>query len=157
MKPTEKETGASAEEQIQARDVVHEFYELLPYPEVNAFNAETASDEDIADMKACIDEAQAKFEQVESMRIPTGTNFTKEELTDTEKYPYRKLQRIAKQNGLSAAQSRACLESDIAGLAKSLPAIGRYRGRLVERLALARKQVGGYSHPRMTLARQNRS
>lgn len=155
MKSTTEKSGASDEEQVQARDVVHEFYELLPFQEVNDFNAETASEEDIAEMKACIDEAQAKFEQVESMRIPLDKDFTAEELTDTERFPYRTLQRIAKQNGISAAQTRACLESSLTGIPKSLPAIGRYGGSLVKRLALARKNVGGYVHPRTTAARRS--
>ncbi len=150
-----KESGASAEEQKQARDVVHEFFQLLPYEEVNSFNAEKASEEELKEFKALIDEGQTLFEEIESMRIMTGSNFTAEELTDTEKYPFRLLQRIAKSNGISAGQSRAVLEAELTGIEKSLPAIGRYPN-VRQRLADARKNAGGYNHPRMTAARQNR-
>lgn len=152
MSPDEIESGASEEEQRQARDVVHEFFQLLPYEEVNSFNPENASEEEIEEFKAVIDEAQNKFEEVESMRIPTGTSFTEGELADSEAFPYRKLQRIAKSRGISAAQSRACLEAELTGVPKSVPAIARYP-KVVERLAMARNKVG-YRHPRQTAARQ---
>jgi hypothetical protein len=155
MSQENQESGASEEEQQQVRDVVHGFYELLPYNEVNEFDHTKASEEELAEFKSIIDEAQNVFEQVESMRIPTGKEFTAEELNDDEAFPYRKLQRIAKSRGISAAQNRAMLVADLTGVPKSVPAIARYP-RLVERLALARRNAGNYQHPRQAAARQNR-
>ena len=162
MPKKSEESGASEEEQVQARDVVHEFFQLLPVDEVDGFDHEKATEEELAEFKSIIDEAQGKYEQVESMRIETGSEFTAGELADSEAFPYRLLQRIAKTRGISAAQTRACLEADLTGVPKSIPALVRYMtpdrksNKLIVRLAMARKNAGGYDHPRQIAARQNR-
>ena len=152
-----QKTVVLEDDKTMIREKMHEFYELLPYPEVSAFDLSKVSPEALAAFKAVIDQAQEKAEEVEAMRLRVNYQFTRENLEKigSKENGYKTLQKIAMTNGVKATGSgKALIESLLkAGAHKSIEP--RYQVKEVfGRLAFARNQAA-YLHPRQIAAREN--
>ena len=94
-----------------------------------------------------IDRGQEIAEKVECLRLKINPVFTAEELQNGDKFPYKTLQAIAKDNGVPANQSKEKVIVALTGVHKSLRVRRETIGKLYGRLKWARR-VANYPHPR---------
>ena len=128
-------------------ETMHEFYQLLPYKEVEGFDAETASEGDLKDLVGRIDNAQDLYEQMEAMRLHLTSVHAEGELEDMS---FGQLQRLAKLNRVNHRQSKNVLVAEMAGTPRTIRP-WRQMEQLRERLRHARTKTN-HLHPRQEAA-----
>lgn len=124
-------------------ETMHEFYELLPYREVEEFDREKAVEGELEDFRGRIDNAQDLFEQIEAMRLQLTSTYTEGELIDMD---FRQLQRTAKLNRINHRQNRYMLVAELKDKPRTIRA-WRQLKQLKDRMDFARKRAD-HPHPR---------